>query len=300
MQAGNCAYSELVVGLDLQNINLQGCLPADVSMLPLQFLNVQDNPGLRGSLPSTYSNDLFDINIVNTAMNCHNDTLSDAEVVATAALLAELATDDDAWTAPEIDAIRDAALDWTPGAQRCVAAFGVTDTDFNVTIATGVRCVAIIFRDTSALLEPMYALAAGCECPRRLRKVYRSSGGRLSVLCTEYDFMWIIEGAAFWLSVIYMLAVVLRAVDRHRSFFRKWVKFHSQPGLLQLEGGVRRSLYVPPSAPSCSARRRCNHSVHGAGGKLVPRRAGHAINSAASLVARDGSEFCRHVLHQGS
>ena len=161
LQILSCPFRGAVVSLQLTGFGLRGKLPDSIGNLPLQFLDVRHNPALHGALPpALLAGPLVSLQIQGSHINCHDDVLTDAEVLAFARRLHAAHPSD--W----------AELAQMPAEQRCIETFGVLrPAAVNVTSIRNERhCRERYFRHNSAALLPTsYVLNVGCTCPGAIR-----------------------------------------------------------------------------------------------------------------------------------
>lgn len=231
MQIADCPTPYTVTGLILNALDLRGVLPSIVAELPLQMLDVSGNPRLFGMVPKEFERPSFwGLETHGSSLNCHNNTLSDAEAIVLAQTLHETPPED--WL----------SVDWSYGAQLCVEALGVPiNSEWIVketTPQTRAACQSAFLPRSNAILSPEYVLTYGCPCRRGTVKVFRSSNGQVVHFCRSFEYMWMIETMTFVLMIFYICGVLYRVAERKQSLFVAWVKRSCQPGHLPIEGGV--------------------------------------------------------------
>lgn len=232
LQITDCPSPHTVTGLLLPGLDLRGVLPTSISQLPLQFLDVRDNPRLFGMVPTEFGRPSFwGLETKGSALNCHNNTLSDAQAIVLAQKLHDLAPEE--WL----------GVDWSYGAQLCIEALGVPVNDEWLVTETiknsKLQCQSAFLPGSNTVFSPDYVLTYGCPCQTGTEKVFRSNNGKVVHYCRSFEFMWMIETMTFVLMVFYICGVLYRVAQRKQSVFVAWVKRSCQPGHLPMEGGVR-------------------------------------------------------------
>jgi hypothetical protein len=234
LQISDCPSAGVVVGLSLADVDLQGSLPSSLGQLPLQFLDVRNNRRLVGVLPSDLGRPSFwGLGVTGTRLNCHNNTLTDAEAEAFALKLGSTSEED--WL----------TFDWTPAERMCIDVLNQPKRPswtVNHTVRGRYTCKAVFFPGSNAILSRDYILAYGCPCPEGTSKVIASSDGSVKHFCRGFQYMWIIETMISVLTVFYVCGALYRFAVKHQGVFVKWVKRWSLPGRLNIEGGVRTQL----------------------------------------------------------
>jgi hypothetical protein len=238
MQILDCPYVGGVIGLTLNGAGLKGILPANLSALPLQYINLRDNPHLHGSVPLDIATpDLWGLEITNTSLNCHDDMLSHKDLVSFASKLHNHPHED--W----------ALKTWSPGEMACINTMGSTDKDWSVieiseprnsdaSLKLSKSCRDRFFPGSFARLPTNYVLGVGCTCAPGTSMIFRGKGSVLDVLCQEFQYMWYVEIITFTLVMLYVCAVACRVAENNNSVFVVWAKQRSQPGTLHMEGSV--------------------------------------------------------------
>eukprot|EP00892_Ulva_mutabilis_P006919 jgi/Ulvmu1/459/UM001_0466.1 len=227
----DCPNPKTITGLVLPNMDLHGTLPSSISDLPVQVLDVSGNPRLFGMVPTGLRRPSFwGLSTKGSSLNCHNNTLSDAEAIALAQRLHSIPPQE--WL----------SVDWSYGAQLCLEALGAPVNDewvVNQTTADiKTLCQSAFLPGSNAILSIEYVLTYGCPCPAGTNKVFRSSNGRVQHFCSAFQYMWMVETMTFVLMLFYICGVLYRVAARKQSLFVKWVKRSCQPGYLPIEGGV--------------------------------------------------------------
>lgn len=231
MQILACPYPGAVIGLTLVGIGLDGILPSSLQDLDLQFLDVRDNPALHGAIPlGIASPSLWGLEISNTSLNCHNDSISGNALLRFATRL---------HTVPENGT---AAVAWSAAEQACVDIIRVHLNEWTVLEPRGDKlCDRTFLPGSNALLPTDYVLGIGCECPGASTNLLLpgASPWVLRHFCREFLYMWMVETVTFVLMLFYVFAVLYQLAQKHKSVFVDRVKLLSPPGSLHVVANVR-------------------------------------------------------------
>ena len=270
LQLLDCPFPGAISTLNLNGLQLSGYLPPSFSQLPLTYLDLSDNPRLRGVLPAALPGPrLAYVNSRNTSLSCDGDELSYEQVLAFTSNLRKLS------------AAQIAEREWTPAEQQCidVAAHrsGSAVSMFRISIARHCRLPKL--RDSDAFVNADYVFGIGCSCAGYREKLRWAAGagdvadvpslsaGEESEDSTLVCIDPFVTRLKHWGIVALMVLIMVPtsiglslAFEPANAACVALVKRTAHPGTVAIHGNVRilDSDLVPTALPDCALARIVN------------------------------------------